>query len=108
MQRPRVTITVDDAGLGGRASAAELLRRKSFAELRPDELAELAEVAARMGLAVPERRTRRYREARRGGPDLRRTLRRSFRGGGEVHELARRRRRRSRGGSFCCSTSRAR
>jgi uncharacterized protein with von Willebrand factor type A (vWA) domain len=92
--RSKVTVVVDETGLGGRASAAEALRRKSFAELRPDELAELAEIAARMRLAVPERRTRRYREARRGDPDLRRTLRRSFRGAGEAHELARRRRRR--------------
>jgi uncharacterized protein with von Willebrand factor type A (vWA) domain len=71
-----------------------VLRRKSFAELTREELAELAELAAQLGLAVPERRTRRRREARRGAPDLRKTLRRSFRAGGEPLELARRRRRR--------------
>ena len=92
--RPHETITIEEAGLGARASHAELLRRKSFAELGPAELAELAELAARIGIAVPARRTRRRRESRRGAPDLRRTLRRSFRAGGEPHELARRERRR--------------
>jgi uncharacterized protein with von Willebrand factor type A (vWA) domain len=91
---PQVSVTVEESGLGARASYGELLRRKSFAELGPAELAELADLAARVVLAVPDRRTRRYREARRGPPDLRRTLRRSFRSAGEPHELARRRRRR--------------
>ena len=94
LPRPRVTETIEETALGARASYAEVLRHKSFADLTKDDLEALAELAAQVTLAVPERRTRRYREARRGLPDLRRTLRRSFRAGGEAHELARRRRRR--------------
>ena len=93
--RPRVRLELVEAdGNGVRASRAEVLRRTSFAELSPDELAELATLAARIALVVPERRTRRRGPSRRGGPDLRRTLRRSLRTGGEPHELARRERRR--------------
>jgi uncharacterized protein with von Willebrand factor type A (vWA) domain len=91
--RQRVTVRVDDAGFGARASRAEVLRRKRFAELTPEELVELADVAARIGLAVPERRTRRREYAPRGAPDLRKTIRRSFRTGGEPLVLPRRRRR---------------
>jgi uncharacterized protein with von Willebrand factor type A (vWA) domain len=50
----------------------------------------------RLRLNVPERRTRRREPARRGDPDLRRTLRRSFRTGGEPVERAWRARRRRR------------
>jgi uncharacterized protein with von Willebrand factor type A (vWA) domain len=45
-------------------------------------------------LSLPRRRTRRRESARAGTPDLRRTLRRSFRTGGEPVERAWRRRRR--------------
>ena len=65
------------------ASAVEVLRHKSFARCSPEELATLAELMARIPLAVPERRTRRRRVAHSGAPDLRRTLRRSFRSAGE-------------------------
>jgi uncharacterized protein len=79
------------------ASRDELLRTKRFAELTREELVELAALMQRLRLNVPERRTRRREVARRGDPDLRRTLRRSFRTGGEPVERvwrARRRRRR--------------
>jgi uncharacterized protein with von Willebrand factor type A (vWA) domain len=75
------------------ASPIELLRHKSFADCSPDELRQLAELMARESLAVPLRRSRRRRSARRGAPDLRRTLRRSFRTGGEPFERAWRERR---------------
>jgi uncharacterized protein with von Willebrand factor type A (vWA) domain len=78
------------------ASPQELLRTKSFAELSPDELTELASLMQRLRLQVPTRRTRRREAARRGDPDLRRTLRRSFRTGGEPVERAWRARRRRR------------
>lgn len=69
-----------------RASPVELLKRKRFSRCSPEELAELAGLMARLHLAVPTRRSRRRRPAPRGTPDLRRTLRRSFRTGGEpVH-----------------------
>ena len=77
----------------GLASRAELLREKSFARCSPEELTQLAELMARIDLPVPRRRTRRREPARVGLPDLRRTLRRSFRTGGEPLERAWRRRR---------------
>ena len=79
------------------ASPIELLRQKSFADCSPEELAQLAALMERLRLAVPTRRLRRFAPARAGAPDLRRTLRRSFRTGGEPLERrfrARRRRRR--------------
>jgi uncharacterized protein with von Willebrand factor type A (vWA) domain len=75
------------------ASPVELLREKSFARCSPDELAQLAQLMERVPLAVPLRRSRRLTPARSGAPDLRRTLRRSFRTGGEPLERAWRRRR---------------
>lgn len=78
------------------ASPIELLRKKSFARCSPEELHRLAELMARLRLAVPTRRSRRLAPARAGVPDLRRTLRRSFRTGGEPLERAWRERRRRR------------
>jgi uncharacterized protein with von Willebrand factor type A (vWA) domain len=75
------------------ASSVELLREKSFARCSPEDLAELARLMARVPLAVPRRRSRRLTPARSGAPDLRRTLRRSFRTGGEPLERAWRTRR---------------
>jgi uncharacterized protein with von Willebrand factor type A (vWA) domain len=79
------------------ASPIELLRQKSFSQCSREELEQLAALLAQLRLAVPTRRTRRLTPARSGAPDLRRTLRRSFRTGGEPLERrfrARRRRRR--------------
>jgi uncharacterized protein len=79
------------------ASPREVLRTKRFDELTDEELVQLAELMKRIRLTVPSRRTRRRESARTGAPDLRRTLRRSFRTGGEPVERAwqtRRRRRR--------------
>jgi uncharacterized protein len=70
------------------ASGVETLRRKRFSRCSPEELAELAALMERIRLAVPARRSRRRRPARVGAPDLRRTLRRSFRTGGEPLERA--------------------
>jgi hypothetical protein len=75
------------------ASPLELLREKCFADCTGDELEALAELMARTSFAAPLRRTRRLEAARRGAPDLRRTLRRSFRAGGEPLDLAWRARR---------------
>jgi hypothetical protein len=88
-----VRLVVEEVAL---ASRQELLRTKSFAELTDDELVELAELMKRLRLKVPIRRTRRREPARSGAPDLRRTLRRSFRTGGEPVERAWRTRRRRR------------
>jgi uncharacterized protein len=88
-----VTVVEEEVAL---ASREELLRTKSFAELTREELLELAELMRMLRLNVPRRRTRRREPARRGDPDLRRTLRRSFRTGGEPVERAWRARRRRR------------
>jgi uncharacterized protein with von Willebrand factor type A (vWA) domain len=80
----------------GLASPVELLREKSFARCSAEELAQLAELMGRVHLAVPLRRSRRLTPARGGAPDLRRTLRRSFRTGGEPLERAWRTRRKRR------------
>jgi uncharacterized protein len=90
---PAVQVVEEEAAL---ASPDERLRTKSFAALTDEELAELAELMSRLRLAVPQRLTRRRERGRRGDPDLRRTLRRSFRTSGEPIERAWRMRRRRR------------
>ena len=92
----RVRILIEAASEAGLASAEESLREKSFARCSPAELAHLAELMGGIELSVPERRTRRRVPARAGTPDLPRTLRRSFRTGGEPLERAFRSRRRRR------------
>ena len=78
----------------GLASATELLREKSFARCSPEELAQLAELMARIDLRGAARGGRGGARRRAPAtPDLRRTLRRSFRTGGEPLERAWRRRR---------------
>jgi uncharacterized protein len=82
----RVRVQLEGALELARASQDELLRTKSFARCSPEELARLAELMARVRLAVPFRHTRRREPARRGAPDFRRTLRHSFRTAGEPIE----------------------
>jgi len=73
------------------ASAAERLRGRDFAQLSGGELRQLVALMRELTLAVPPRRTRRYRRARDGKrPDLRGTLRQARRSGGEAIRLARR------------------
>jgi uncharacterized protein with von Willebrand factor type A (vWA) domain len=92
----RVRVRAEAKREVGLASAEESLRQKSFADCSPEELVRLGELMAGIELAVPERRTRRRVSARAGTPDLRRTLRRSFRTGGEPLEQTFRGRRRRR------------
>ena len=87
----RVYIEEDEIAL---ASPVELLKQKSFAKLTEDELREVAELMQPVRLRPPLRRPRRRAPSRTGAPDLRRTLRRSFRTGGEPVERAWRERRR--------------
>jgi uncharacterized protein len=76
------------------ASDDEILGRKSFDRLDPNELAQLYRLMSTLRLATPERRTRRYERGRHGERmDVRRTLRASLRTGGDPIRLARRRRR---------------
>ena len=90
----RVRTLVEAERERGLASPVELLREKSFARCSREELAALAGLMASIRLTIPSRRTRRFERARDGRPDLRRTLRRSFRTAGEPLELVRRSRRR--------------
>lgn len=71
------------------ASAAEVLRHKSFEELTEDERA-LASIAIRaIALRIPKRRSRRLHPARAGPSfDARRTLRSSLRTEGEPFQRA--------------------
>lgn len=84
--------------VGGRASAAEVLRHKRFTDCTPEELAALQVLLRRLRLLPPRRRTRRTRPAVHGSDhDLRRTIRRSLRTMGEqVHPAWRTRRERPR------------
>jgi uncharacterized protein with von Willebrand factor type A (vWA) domain len=73
------------------ASATEQLRSRDFTELSAAELRQLITLMREMTLAIPPRRTRRFRGARRGKQlDLRRTMRQARRYGGEVIRLSHR------------------
>src|SRR5439155_9326936 len=73
-----------------RWSAREILRNRDFALYTPAEFVEARRLMSDLrlvGAARPSRRRKRSR-ARRGAPDLRRTVRRSMRAGGEPVERA--------------------
>jgi uncharacterized protein len=79
-------------GVPALASAAERLAGRDFAELTPAELALLADVMRQLTLATPTRRSRRTRTVAHGSRvDLRATLRRAHRTGGDPARLIRRR-----------------
>jgi uncharacterized protein len=66
------------------ASAVEVLREKSFADLTEEERRRVALMIRRLAVRVPTRRTRRFRPAAAGRRfDVKRTLRRSLRTQGE-------------------------
>ncbi len=76
------------------ASAVEVLRGKSFADLSEEERARVARMIRELTIRVPVERTRRTRAAPKGTSfDLRRTLRRSLRTQGEPFDRAWRARR---------------
>ena len=73
------------------ASTTERLRERDFAQLTPAELAQLAALMRQLVIAVPPRRTRRYRPKKDGARlDMRRTMRQATRTGGEPMRIARR------------------
>src|SRR5262249_29768409 len=77
---------VDDDGvptLTVRWSPVEVLRQRDFAAYTPEEFDEARRLMADLRLAGALRRWRRHRPARRGGRDVRRTVRRALRAGGE-------------------------
>ncbi|WP_236793578.1 VWA domain-containing protein [Amycolatopsis sp. GM8] len=71
-------------------SAAERLAARDFADLDPGELAQLRDLMRRFRIATPRRLSRRKRVAPRGRRvDMRETLRRARRSGGEPAVLSR-------------------
>jgi uncharacterized protein with von Willebrand factor type A (vWA) domain len=78
-----------DAAIRIVASAVEVLREKSFAELSEDERERVARLIRRLAIEAPRRRSRRLRPSA-GGPrfDVRRTLRLSLRTHGEPFHRA--------------------
>jgi uncharacterized protein with von Willebrand factor type A (vWA) domain len=71
------------------ASAVEVLREKSFADLTEEERRRVATLIRRLAVRIPKRRTRRFRPAPAGPRfDVRRTLRRSLRTHGEPFHRA--------------------
>jgi uncharacterized protein len=78
-----------DAGIRIVASAYEVLREKSFADLTEEERARVSHLIRRLAVRVPIRRTRRYRASSSGTRfDVKRTLRRSLRTHGEPFHRA--------------------
>ena len=72
------------------ASVTERLSERDFAQLTPSELAQLATLMRQLVIAVPPRRTRRYRPRKDGARlDMRRTMRQATRTGGEPIKIAR-------------------
>jgi len=78
-------VAADTPVLSVRWSPREVLRQRDFAEYTPAEFVEARRLMTDLRLAGAVRRSRRRRPARhgRGDPDLRRTVRRSLRAGGE-------------------------
>jgi hypothetical protein len=74
-------------------SAEELLRTKDFSAFRADELDEIIRLTAKLARRMATRLSRRHKQARRGELiDLRRSMRRNIKYGGDPLELARKRR----------------
>lgn len=84
---------VDVADKSGTASASELLQRKEFAAMAPEELEQVKQLIAHMQWRMSVRQTRRRRPDR-GGPQLhmRRIVRDAARHGGVPLRLSRQRR----------------
>jgi len=71
------------------ASAMEVLREKSFADLSEEERRRVAHLIRRLAVQVPTRKTRRYRSAASGPRfDVKRTIRKSLRTQGEPFQRA--------------------
>jgi uncharacterized protein with von Willebrand factor type A (vWA) domain len=79
---------------GAIASAVEALHRRRFSEATEEELQAIKDLMGNIVVAVPHRRSRRTRAARRGPViDLRRSVRSAIQTDGELVRLPRRRRR---------------
>lgn len=75
------------------SSAVEVLRRRDFATMTPEEFAQARALMRKLAVARPRRRSRRMRPHSRGAAlDLRRLVRRSLASGGEPFPRSYRRR----------------
>ncbi len=97
----RVQLAVEDDGAADdgegdgalRYSSVEVLREKDFAECSPEELAEAVDAMRKLAVTEVIRPSHRWRgDRRRGRPDLRSTVRRSMRRGGEMVRIEQARR----------------
>ena len=75
-------------------SQQERLRQKDFGDLTPEETEDVRRLIQELAWKLGQRRTRRFRPGRGRRPDLRRSLRRNIRYGGEMLVLPRRERKR--------------
>ncbi len=80
--------SVQNVDLNRTYSAVEVFRQKDFSEFTSREMAEARHMTANLTWDLGRRRTRRLAPGRSGPLDLRRTMRRSLKYGGEFLELA--------------------
>ncbi|MCH8989743.1 MAG: VWA domain-containing protein [Chloroflexi bacterium] len=80
--------SVQNVDLSRTYSAVEVFRQKDFSEFTSREMAEARQMMANLTWDLGRRRTRRLAPGRSGPLDLRRTMRRSLKYGGEFLELA--------------------
>ena len=71
-------------------SSREILREKDFSDLTGEEIEEIKKLMQRLVLRLGKRLTRRRRPGKRGQLDFRRSMRKSFKHGGEILHWARR------------------
>ena len=86
VQPPKKSAEKNEAGdeaVKLRYSPVDILRKKNFADVTPEEFAELYRLMADINLAGAMKRSRRLEPAHRGRHDARRTLRGAMRTGGE-------------------------
>jgi uncharacterized protein len=83
-EEPDAAEPSDDPVIELRFSATEVLRHKDFADYDDEELSEAHRLMTRLQLTGARRRSLRLQPARRGRPDLRRTVRAALRTEGEA------------------------
>lgn len=82
--------SVQNVDLSRTYSAMEVFRQKDFSEFTSLEMADARQMMANLAWNIGQRRTRRLAPGRSGTLDMRRTMRRSLRYGGEFLELSHR------------------
>jgi len=82
--------SIQNVDLSRTYSAMEVFRQKDFSEFTSLEMADARQMMANLAWNIGQRRTRRLAPGRSGTLDMRRTMRRSLRYGGEFLELSHR------------------